>query len=520
MDYAHKETDKLLGKLERKLKKLYKQAAEDLTTAADAYLKDFAVEDAKKKALVDAGAMTDVDYRMWRLENLAQKTRFNELKDEMTARMLNADKIAADYINDATPAMYALNRNWQSYNIEQATGNIGFSIFDESTVKRLVMDEDALNFKHVQLNVPKDTAWTRKRVRNTMIACIMQGKSIPAIASEFQTIAKMGNRAAVANARTCATSAQNAGRQDSMQEAVDMGIKIKKEWMATLDGRTRHEHGMADGQQVDVDKPFNVGGEKLMYPADENGSAHNIYNCRCTMVEVIDGVSRGKRRIKDPITGEYKVVDADKISYKEWLDRKTEHELTGRNSKPQPQINLLKNDKNGIIYKGKSLSIRRAAKANPHYGEDGYDNNCQRCVQAYELRRRGYNVVAKPRTAKRRDSIVWGTECFIDSGGNSVKYSVGLSYDELQDALNKMPRKSRSVVYLQWKNSKGAHVIIAEKANGRIMYIDPQNSKTDVKDYFDRAKNYRYGVQRIDNLYITTDDDIINATVEVFNNDK
>ena len=38
-----------------------------------------------------------------------------------------------------------------------------------------------------------------------------------------------------------------------------------------------------------------------------------------------------------------------------------------------------------------------ASASNPHFMEgDNFNNNCQTCVVAYEARRRGYNVEAKP----------------------------------------------------------------------------------------------------------------------------
>lgn len=49
--------------------------------------------------------------------------------------------------------------------------------------------------------------------------------------------------------------------------------------------------------------------------------------------------------------------------------------------------------------KGRAMSITKAAEgANPYYNGNyrEFSENCQRCVVAYEARRRGYNVVAQP----------------------------------------------------------------------------------------------------------------------------
>ena len=45
----------------------------------------------------------------------------------------------------------------------------------------------------------------------------------------------MSLASAIRTARTATTAAQNAGRMDSYHAAEGMGIKLKKEWLATLD---------------------------------------------------------------------------------------------------------------------------------------------------------------------------------------------------------------------------------------------------------------------------------------------
>lgn len=57
--------------------------------------------------------------------------------------------------------------------------------------------------------------------------------------------------------------------------------------------------------------------------------------------------------------------------------------------------------KEAIGKKGKSIDMTKAYKdANPNYDRTQtyaeYTMNCQRCVVAYELRRRGYDVTAQP----------------------------------------------------------------------------------------------------------------------------
>ena len=111
----------------------------------------------------------------------------------------------------------------------------------------------------------------------------------------------MSASASIRNARTMTTAAENAGRMDRFEEAKEMGIKMKKTWVATLDDRTRDAHALLDGQTVDVDEPFDSILGPIMYPGDPDADPENVYNCRCTMITQIAGYERD---ISDRVMGE------------------------------------------------------------------------------------------------------------------------------------------------------------------------------------------------------------------------
>jgi hypothetical protein len=107
------------------------------------------------------------------------------------------------------------------------------------------------------------------------------------------------------------TATQNAGRVDGFKRANDMGIDVVQEWVATIDGRTRHEHRILDGQRRKVGEPFEVEGEKIMYPADPTAPYRLIMNCRCTLIGQIKGFERNTRAYRED-------KDLDGMTYDEW----------------------------------------------------------------------------------------------------------------------------------------------------------------------------------------------------------
>lgn len=72
----------------------------------------------------------------------------------------------------------------------------------------------------------------------------------------------------------------SAATQAGMEEAAKR-IPMKKEWMRSGRKHPREEHQAAHGQVREVNEPFDVGGERLMYPRDPKASAKNTVNCGC-----------------------------------------------------------------------------------------------------------------------------------------------------------------------------------------------------------------------------------------------
>jgi SPP1 gp7 family putative phage head morphogenesis protein len=135
-------------------------------------------------------------------------------------------------------------------------------------------------------------SWNKQKLTSALTQGILQGESIPKIAKRFRDVADMDYKQSIRTARTSMTSAQNGGRQDSFIRAKDMGINQKKQWLATIDDRTRHEHRLLDGQRVDIEEPFRVEGYEILYPADPSAEPEMVYNCRCTMVTMFDGYDK------------------------------------------------------------------------------------------------------------------------------------------------------------------------------------------------------------------------------------
>lgn len=317
-DVAHNETDKLIEKLEKKIKKEYAQAEKEAEAKLKKHLDGFAQRDKDKKKLVDAGQMTQEAYDKWRQQQILTGERWQAMVNTLADDMANASKIAEGMTKGYMADAYALNHNYATYEVEHASKiNTSYALYDKSTVERLVKENPKILPK---MNPAGKTAqdirdgkikrWNKQKITSALTQGILQGESIDKLSRRMRSVAEMDYKASIRNARTAMTGAQNAGRLDGYERANDMGIETQKQWLAVMDDRTRHEHRMLDGQRVDVDDPFEVDGYEIMYPGDPAGEPEMVYNCRCTMICAIKGFEKDFTDRKNDALGD--------MTYDEW----------------------------------------------------------------------------------------------------------------------------------------------------------------------------------------------------------
>lgn len=279
-DEAQEWTEERLKRLEKRIEEVYREAMKARDKSVDAFFAWFEKADEKKRKLLEEEKITEKQYQQWRLEQLITGNQYKAMRDKLAERMTHANEIAIAYVNDETPGIYSINRNWTAYKIEQAVGDCDFTLYDERVIKRLIMEDPSLlpNYpaeKAIKRDI--DLEYGKKQITSTITSGILQGRPINEIAQDLMIrISGMNKNSAIRAARTATTGAQNAGRLDGYNAAAERGIKLKKQWIATLDGRTRHSHAALDGATVDRDKKFDNG---CMYPGDPNGPAAEVYNC-------------------------------------------------------------------------------------------------------------------------------------------------------------------------------------------------------------------------------------------------
>jgi uncharacterized protein with gpF-like domain len=87
-----------------------------------------------------------------------------------------------------------------------------------------------------------------------------------------------------------------AASQARMEKASEVVPGLKKQWQHGESRVPRLTHIAAVGQIRDVNEPFAVGGEALMYPRDPSGSPGNTINCSCYTLPFMAEWAKGEEQ--------------------------------------------------------------------------------------------------------------------------------------------------------------------------------------------------------------------------------
>lgn len=313
-DLGAKYTDEQIARMEKQLKSVYNQAYKDILQKQKDFNEKYAKKEAKYAAQVASGQITQEQFDSWKKGQVFQGEQWQNKKKDILNTIYNSNKIATDIVNGKTQNVFAFNANYMSYELEHGAGvNFGFSLYDSATVVNLIKNDPQLLPKW-KIDQPKDYVWNQKKLNRQISLGIIEGESLDKIATRFSdSLATQNFNKMRTFARTAMTGAQNSGRQTSLENAKSLGIKLKKEWTATLDHHTRINHRLLDGQKVNTDDYFEVNGLKIRYPGDPQAVPAMTYNCRCTMVGDIEDYPATYNRY-DNIAGK----PIKNMTYAEW----------------------------------------------------------------------------------------------------------------------------------------------------------------------------------------------------------
>ena len=215
------------------------------------------------------------DYQMWALTNVQKDIErvAEELKSDLrsvgTVGFDKAVETGAALVDEPVKAMFKfdLNARVQRADTEQVKAMRSFM-----TDRLADIGEQA-----------------KKKISEQMGLCLIGAQNPFQAAREIAAHLDTNGRArAYRIVNTELGRAFSVATQERLMQAREVGLKMKKQWRRSGKIHSRLTHDLADGQVVDADKPFTVGGVKMMYPRDPSAPVSETINCGCVCLPYMD----------------------------------------------------------------------------------------------------------------------------------------------------------------------------------------------------------------------------------------
>ena len=278
-DLGERLTEERLESIKDKLNRVYSEAASDLQKKAEEFTKKHEERDKYMRS-----KLSDADYKKWQQGQVFIGKQWQSKIDQMARSMVDVERTAVQIVNGEQISCFADNANYTEFSIDKDNGfGLNFSIYDADTVEKLIAEDPEL-LRRRYVDGKACEAWNVKTISNCVTQGILQGETIGQIAKRIaRDTASTDMKAMVRYARTAMTCAQNAGRLQGMRNTLKQGVYVKKIWLATGDERTRPAHDELDGQEAEINEPFDSELGPIMYPGDPDASDENVWNCRCAL---------------------------------------------------------------------------------------------------------------------------------------------------------------------------------------------------------------------------------------------
>lgn len=267
---------------------------------------------------------------------------------------------------------------------------------------------------------------------------------------------------------------------------------------------SRQERFSSDGKQLTDKKYLSVTTSNFVKKSS-GGNVSKVQNGKRWMFNKVDGDYDSRPKTKAVSSRSVKdYVNIKNIQIYDHLV--SSKKLNGKNILANAKIlgfnvaRFLDKTNNGLPVKSRELTPEQDAKAvNPSHITKTVagSNNCLLCTVAYDMRRRGYDVMAKQSAPIEYLYDIDDPDFKYLYKGTKVERSSSL--DALSEKLRRQ-KNSRGAMLARWNGSKSGHCVAYEVKNGRLTLYDAQDGARydNPKELFNDSYDFR--AVRLDKL--------------------
>lgn len=291
--------DERIARVEKWLTELYEQAEKEMRGKWDDFMKELRTEGDRLLRAIDeapnerAKKKAQRDYTAYMRDATITDRYYRQMVDELARQYANAGRRAMEIVNgERIPAFSdGYNIAVGKLNHIAVSRNIGirFDLSDPRLIEYLERHrEDLLLPPRAHPELLDMTVWNVHNINAQVTQGIVQGEAPDKVAERLHNVTRMNEVASIRTARTMMIGSRNAGYLQSLKNAEEWGVNLRKVWFCRHDGKTRDSHLALDGVDAATDEAFP---NECQFPGDPNGPAAEIYNCRCRMESKLLGFS-------------------------------------------------------------------------------------------------------------------------------------------------------------------------------------------------------------------------------------
>jgi SPP1 gp7 family putative phage head morphogenesis protein len=221
--------------------------------------------------------------------DMTKYNRLNSLNLFIADEMKSLGKFSGSRIKTLVGDLY--NKAYFGYGDiidQQANKSLNWGIVNRDTISSLINEPSVSGLSLIE-TLGKAQYKNLLKMRQTLTQSMIQGESYQDAARRISDEYDKSFNDAIRIARTEGTRASGEGQTAAYDRAEELGIVLKRIWVATDDARTRPSHLAMDGQEADEDGMFTIpdgydnAGLQTEYPGGFSEPSESI-NCRCRVI--------------------------------------------------------------------------------------------------------------------------------------------------------------------------------------------------------------------------------------------
>ena len=287
---ADKVADRSLTVMERQITNQYKQSYKTVKTVfADVFAK-----------YEQGGVLT--------YEEMAKYNRLQAMQKEINKTLTEMYQADRTLMNSGLKGIYADGYYRTAYALESdIQARLSYKILDAARISAAI--QNPISGLTLNQTLSKNRVNVISKINQEITRGLVKGQSYGKMANAIKDVLGGDAKKAIRVAQTEAHRVHNMARYESIKHADDIGVEMRKMWVATLSAATRDAHRTLDGKDVGAKEDF-VSDNGGRGPAPGMmGEASDDINCHCTVIAQVAGFKPEFRRVRGEGVVPYKTYD-------------------------------------------------------------------------------------------------------------------------------------------------------------------------------------------------------------------